>query len=422
MLINFSFEGLATIICSRPNSEEYPVSNLLSKNPQLRAKGFMTDYFVKPPVDIVYKFPSPINLDSVIVNCAVGSQKSSVIRVSVVHENGTEKSLAVGEVKSSKSVIHFHRFANKNKCEPNRTYISMYNAPYFVKVAHLKITILRTESSTIPALGSVEIWGNVSKGADQQLFKTITKKWREIRCFSQSSKTPDASKYNSESRSNTCSTNRNTKLNSDVDFEVPEEFLDPITCELLTLPMTLPCGKVVDMTTLEKFYKSEAERGRGESDPFTGLPFTENRRPVFADALKVRLDKFLLENCNQPVIKDIPRTTGRKNNFPKPSFSNSPYDPSTPSSSSCTSGMKRPRDIDTLLESTLSGLPSYLEKREKKVRNNCYKCDSKETLYKLVTCDHIYCRTCLLSIKKSGNKCDCGCDIDFNNVVRYHPD
>lgn len=93
-------------------------------------------------------------------------------------------------------------------------------------------------------------------------------------------------------------------------FEVPESFLDAITWELMTQPITLPSGKVIDQTTLEKHEQNEAVWGRPLSDPFTGIPFNEHRKPVMATALKMRIDKFLLENSNVNEIKKIPRVLG----------------------------------------------------------------------------------------------------------------
>lgn len=38
---------------------------------------------------------------------------------------------------------------------------------------------------------------------------------------------------------------------------VPEEFVDPITCEVMVLPVVLPSGKVIDRSTLQKFIDTE---------------------------------------------------------------------------------------------------------------------------------------------------------------------
>lgn len=94
------------------------------------------------------------------------------------------------------------------------------------------------------------------------------------------------------------------------DLEIPECFLDAITWELMTQPVTLPSGNVIDQTTLEKHGQNEAIWGRPFSDPFTGMPFSDHRRPIMASALKYRIDKFLLENSERKEIKNIPRVLG----------------------------------------------------------------------------------------------------------------
>ncbi|XP_068167320.1 RING finger protein 37 [Antennarius striatus] len=79
-------------------------------------------------------------------------------------------------------------------------------------------------------------------------------------------------------------------------LSIPEEFLDPITQEIMTLPMLLPSGVSVDNTTLEKHQKREATWGRPPNDPFTGVPFTSTSNPLPNPQLKSRIDHFLLQN------------------------------------------------------------------------------------------------------------------------------
>lgn len=78
----------------------------------------------------------------------------------------------------------------------------------------------------------------------------------------------------------------------------------------MTQPVTLPSGKIIDQSTLEKHGHNEAIWGRTPSDPFTGLKFSDNRKPIAATALKVRIDKFLLDNCDAGEIKVLPRVLG----------------------------------------------------------------------------------------------------------------
>nr|XP_019954543.1 PREDICTED: RING finger protein 37 [Paralichthys olivaceus] len=76
---------------------------------------------------------------------------------------------------------------------------------------------------------------------------------------------------------------------------IPEEFLDPLTQEVMMLPMLLPSGVSVDSTTLEECQKREATWGRPPNDPFTGVPFTSTSQPLPNPQLKIRIDHFLLQ-------------------------------------------------------------------------------------------------------------------------------
>lgn len=93
--------------------------------------------------------------------------------------------------------------------------------------------------------------------------------------------------------------------------DVPEEFLDAITWEIMALPMVLPSGKVVDQRTLDLHAQAEANWGRHPSDPFTGIIFSEGCRPLLDSSLKARIDRFLVLNQDRKDLKAVPRTVGR---------------------------------------------------------------------------------------------------------------
>ncbi|XP_029294621.1 LOW QUALITY PROTEIN: RING finger protein 37 [Cottoperca gobio] len=78
-------------------------------------------------------------------------------------------------------------------------------------------------------------------------------------------------------------------------LSIPEEFHDPITQEVMMLPMLLPSGVSVDNTTLEEHQKREATWGRPPNDPFTGVPFTSTSQPLPNPQLKSRIDHFILQ-------------------------------------------------------------------------------------------------------------------------------
>lgn len=93
-------------------------------------------------------------------------------------------------------------------------------------------------------------------------------------------------------------------------LDIPEEYLDTLTCEIMTVPMLLPSGQNVDLSTLERFEDVEATYGRRPSDPFTGLTFTAARRPLLNTVLKVRIDRFLSRHSCHPSLAQVPRVLG----------------------------------------------------------------------------------------------------------------
>ncbi|XP_019908074.1 RING finger protein 37 isoform X1 [Esox lucius] len=78
-------------------------------------------------------------------------------------------------------------------------------------------------------------------------------------------------------------------------LQVPEEFLDPLTQEVMLLPMLLPSGVSVDSSTLEEYQRREATWGRVPNDPFTGVPFIPESQALPNPHLKSRIDRFLLQ-------------------------------------------------------------------------------------------------------------------------------
>lgn len=72
----------------------------------------------------------------------------------------------------------------------------------------------------------------------------------------------------------------------------PVQFLDEITCELMTVPMMLPSGHLVDKSTLDRTQQSDLLYSRPPSDPFTGVPFSEHHKAKFCPHLKVEIDQY----------------------------------------------------------------------------------------------------------------------------------
>ncbi|XP_014256538.1 RING finger protein 37 [Cimex lectularius] len=398
MLINFSNEGLTTeIACDRICSDDYDVTNLISLKASERSRGFLAGHFIKPPVLIRLKFICDVNIESVIINSRVGQQKSSGFEVFTARDGCEE--VFVGSGLAQGDAVEFHIHGRSDKADS----FSFKSSKYLNKIRQLAIRIFRTDGSTLPSLKRLDVWGTVNKITTKEDTERVLQIWKNI-------SDPPRKTVETEKKETPCQKRfRYTKPIPTV--EIPEEFIDPITCDLMTIPMTLPSGKVVDALTLEKFYESEKEHGRGQSDPFTGVAFSDSSRPIVATSLKARMDKFLLENSFVPELKNAPRALGKKSEV-VPLVS-------TPGPSQC-SGKKR--SFEEMLQTCLSGLPSFLENAKvKKLDKNCAKCTSAKLLFKL-SCDHLVCRVCLCELKTEKDLIcpTCWEKIDLYKINRFH--
>ncbi|CAD1473089.1 unnamed protein product, partial [Heterotrigona itama] len=277
MLFNFCDPRLKPEIqCSAVNTEGYEITNLINDSD----KGFLAYACIKPPINIDITFLCNVCINHILIWPQVGSQKSSGFQLYAKTSNNANlpySLLGSGFLNSTDAGLLF--------CPSS--------------INH------ETISTPMPALGKIEVWGSVSPRCRKDTVATISTLWFK----EQSCSTESVEKCESTSSSVNTTDNKET-LESNL--QVPECFLDAITYEIMTQPILLPSGKIIDQSTLLKHEETEAIWGRTLTDPFTGLPFSENRKPVIANALKIRIDKFLLENSNDETIKKLPRVLGRK--------------------------------------------------------------------------------------------------------------
>ena len=200
-------------------------------------------------------------------------------------------------------------------------------------VKSLRVRIIKTSGSSVPALASVDAWGYLAYSCPAPLARTILSKWRSIIKQLQDQQQPvyastaagattaaavdgahlhrgEQNTGNKEATSpHQHAAERRPSLPAD-DFQIPEEFLDGLTFEIMALPVRLPSGNVIDERTLERFTEQEAAWGRSPSDPFTSQLITDTRRPLYDTSLKQRIDAFLLSESHRPCLRNVPRTVG----------------------------------------------------------------------------------------------------------------
>ncbi|XP_076395315.1 RING finger protein 37 isoform X2 [Megachile rotundata] len=283
MLFNFCDPRLRPEIqCNTVSTEGYEVTNLISDND----KGFLAYACIKPPKSSGFQLYSKTSNDASVPYAllATGFLDHSNAGLLLYPSNVNHETISVPP-----------NFL-KRYIKPSLQYLTTY-------ISNLRICICKTENS-VPALGKIEVWGTVSPRCGKDTMASICTLWSKPQLsVSESVKAPQ----NNDSPITTT----NNKEQLELSLQVPECFLDAITWEIMTQPILLPSGKIIDQTTLQKHEETEALWGRRLTDPFTGLPFSEDRKPVIANALKARIDKFLLENSNVEEIKRLPRVLGR---------------------------------------------------------------------------------------------------------------
>ncbi|XP_032220549.2 RING finger protein 37 isoform X2 [Nematostella vectensis] len=360
MIINLT-ESLFSprLQCSSVCCDGYSPNNLISENWRERSQGFLAAHFVKPPVDLLFQLPFPVNIESVLIKPKVGSQISCGIDVfvagivpvnqpsqkrksrntkqndSVVTQPDTGRKSSDGKelnFKSDNSVSlsdawhnystmitpssfksnHHHLFTqvcrsydtegralimrNRRFQErapikgttsmdggetSERDFLHTHSLYY---VTHVVVRVWRVVRSSVPAIGKVDIFGQVSASCSP----TIVQQVIDIQ-----NKAQEQSQQQS-----TCSLVedlKNTMVSkNELECGIPAEFLDPITCILMTVPILLPSGENVDSSTLDKHIEAERQWGRLPSDPFTGVLLNDSYKPVPNAALKARIDKYIL--------------------------------------------------------------------------------------------------------------------------------
>lgn len=446
MPINFFHPRLKpTIECNVLASEGYEISNLVSEDKELFDKGFLAERFVSGPVILTIKFICPINLKTIIIWPKIGSQRSigfelSSLKSTDTYENDDSYSkFASGVSRNDVDTIIFHKEGSTN-ISPSGT---CFNRTFFRSKNHEDVYTLRIKifkAHFVSAIKKLEIWAEPSYTCDWKTKKHVRRLWwqishqrseLEVSCFK------DEPVHTIESFPNLD------------DAEIPEEFYDQITHEVMNLPVILPSGKVIDQRTLERCQKEEERWGRSPSDPFTGLVFTENCKPVVDTLLKSKIDEFLFKNANLDQIKYMPRRLGSNNESTYSKSGQYVVSKIVEKNSveckrkleenvSSSKKMKthnaieslhhndksefiksKSNDLHSMLTKTLSNLPSFLSAPKQKIEQHscCVQCTVTEQLYRF-PCNHILCRSC--TIQKRNYCSICEKTFNFAEIHKIH--
>ncbi|XP_006164019.1 RING finger protein 37 [Tupaia chinensis] len=322
------------IHCNKISADGYEVENLISEDLTKRSHGFRTEYFIKPPVYVTVSFPFNVEICRINIDLSAGVGQNVTgleMYTSALSSRGSwgtpegqstgpaepsvpdkEAFTLVGKVllKNQSQVVFSHRgfkarppFSPMEVTPPSPAIVAqeLWNkgALSLSHVAHLKICITHVMGSGIPCIKRLEVWGQPAKTCSQEVIDSVLLVASESLPQGLALQAP-ALPMESDCDPGVLGEGQQAPSSlqelTEVIQDVPEEFLDPITLEIMPCPMLLPSGKVIDQSTLEKCNRSEAAWGRVPSDPFTGVAFTPHSQPLPHPSLKARIDHFLLQH------------------------------------------------------------------------------------------------------------------------------
>ena len=166
----------------------------------------------------------------------------------------------------------------------------MKNTPARTNLRRLRIEISRTEKSSTPCLKDLKLWIKPRNDQDRNFLKSL-------KCrFDHELSTSASMNFFGGTTNDKIIPIKPAKFPEEKSDNVPSEFLDEITQEIMTIPMILPSGKIVDRSTVDRCTQEQMIYGGLPRDPFSGILYMEKLKPVFDASLKSRIDAYLLEN------------------------------------------------------------------------------------------------------------------------------
>uniref|UniRef100_I3KDG2 U-box domain containing 5 n=1 Tax=Oreochromis niloticus TaxID=8128 RepID=I3KDG2_ORENI len=315
MVVNLCLPHFHTTAhCNKLCADGYDVTNLVSADPALRSRGFKLEYFLRPPVQVTLKFGFQVELCRVDVD--LQAQQWSEVTPGEPQQRGCMFKHQTN-TESSNSEPEFKLVARCELKEETKVCFTRSNfyprAPFLSLPPPQPANCLQEElwSRGLLSLGAVtklRVTMPYGGAASSLGLKSLTVWGQPARCcpaeeVERIKKVHEASERRLQQPAFFAPPIRQNYVNIDVcqyfvyfgSHSIPEEFLDPLTQEVMMLPMLLPSGVSVDNSTLEEYQKREATWGRPPNDPFTGVPFTSTSQPLPNPQLKSRIDHFLLQ-------------------------------------------------------------------------------------------------------------------------------
>lgn len=340
MSLDLANDDLNTsVCCSCVCADSYGCTNLINSRSQLlRRKGFQGERFVRVPVTIQFQFPIPANIHKVEFRPAIGRQCAKIIQLFSSNSYPVSSDVKRYE-RDWANNFQFRRCASValTECAKvtflNRGYsphpglpkttddtssVTTFTSGNLSDVTALRITIRQMLIGSVPSITDLHIWGRPAKScsrAQKNEILRLSMQSKQSTCEHQLASDMFYSSNMLSKADSDCATKileapkdreKNEESTTNSSDRIPGDMLDPLTLEVMRLPILLPSGHSVDRSTLDKHVKSQSEYGNAASDPFTGIPFSESNKPIPNVKLKARIDEFNL--------KELPKQAGSDKN------------------------------------------------------------------------------------------------------------
>ncbi|KAI7798299.1 putative RING finger protein 37 [Triplophysa rosa] len=282
-----------TIQCNKLCADGYDVTNLLSEDPLTRRRGLRLEYFLRPPLHVTLAFRLKMELCRVDVELwpwRLDQGKNSrrlEIFSSSDGDRGQFKLVARCDLQDDVQVrFHHPNFKPRapfldpppqGPAQIRRVDLWSRGPQSLDSVAQLRVSIPFSGADTALGIKSLAVWAAPARCCSSSEVEKFHEGHLKSLQMSPPSAVPTSEPLEPP------------------DIPIPEEFLDPLTQELMVFPMILPSGVVIDNSTLEEYQKREATWGRLPNDPFTGVPFAQNSKPLPNPLLKSRIDCLVLQ-------------------------------------------------------------------------------------------------------------------------------
>lgn len=425
-----------TVACNAVADDSYPPENLLAADQRKSDLGFMAYHVTKPPIDLDFHLICGIELSCIKIWARIDSLKSTGFEVFVsrqmgpnarfvkvancfnLSENGVVFVQGNGEMDAGGCM-------NTDNFKVVRCF---RNARTIRTVRSVRICIRQT-NRCVPVMKRIQIWGRIAPSETEKTAHKVLALWQHL---NRPAKPSNGEKSDDEQPSESV---------VEIDHRIPEQFLDAITYEIMSLPMVLPSGKTIDNSTLMKHNLQEEKWGRMPSDPFTGLMLTNSRKAILNTLLKSQIDKFLLENDDLKEIRGAARTVAstsanskrRRSVDAHGEYSNGPlrklyrcetktseatFEPTV--SAITTTSTSLDDAVRRALRST-TRFSTHTTATEK-LEETCCLCTTSHgtsaVLYQIKLCSHLICRNCL--VEKASSICMCGTKFQNVDITKYY--